>query len=89
MIGVEGPSLRDLLSACSPAPCDPDLFFGLAAEFETARQRREAKAKAVCARCPVRAEVPGVSNDTGEADGIPGGASEDERRAMRRQRRAS
>jgi hypothetical protein len=68
---------------------DPDLFFGPAAEFVSARQVREEKARAICARCPVRPDCLAYALDTGEAFGIWGGANEDERRAMRRQRRAS
>ena len=33
---------------------DPGLFFGPDAESDQARQDREAKAKAICAACPVR-----------------------------------
>jgi WhiB family redox-sensing transcriptional regulator len=68
---------------------DPDLFFGPSAEFVTTRQQRDAKAKAICARCPVRAECVEYALDTREAYGIWGGLTEDERRAMLRQRRAS
>ena len=55
----------------------------------TARQQREAKAKAICARCPVRDACLAYALDTGEAFGVWGGLTEDERRAMLRQRRAS
>ena len=69
---------------------DPNLFFGPDAEFVSARQVREAKAKAVCAGCPVRDACLAYALDTGEAYGIWGGLSEDERRAiLRRQRSAS
>ena len=74
-------------AACRDA--DTDLFFGPAAEFVTARQQREAEAKAICAGCPVRLECLAYALDSGEAYGVWGGATEDERRAMRRQRRAS
>ena len=83
--GYGAPALAG--AACKGA--DPDLFFGPDAEFVTVRQEREAKAKAVCARCPVRAECLEYALDTGEAYGVWGGANEDERRAMLRQRRAS
>ena len=79
-------SLAD--AACKGA--DTDLFFGPDAEFVTARQKREARAKAICAGCPVRDACLAYALDSGEAYGIWGGMNEDERRAMlRRQRSAS
>jgi len=84
------PDLRPAPPVLEGAACkaeDPELFFGPSAEFVTARQQREAKAKAVCARCPARAECLAFALDTREAYGVWGGASEDERRAMLRQRR--
>ena len=74
-------------AACKGA--DPDLFFGPDAEFVTGRQEREAKAKAICAGCPVRDACLAYALDAREAYGVWGGANEDERRAMLRQRRAS
>jgi WhiB family redox-sensing transcriptional regulator len=80
------PTLAD--AACKGA--DLGLFFGPDAEFVTARRDREAKAKAICARCPVQPDCLAYALDTREAYGVWGGASEDERRAMLRQhRRAS
>ena len=66
-----------------------NLFFGPDAEFVTARKQREAEAKAICAGCPVRDACLAYALDTGEAYGVWGGLSEDERRALLRQRRAS
>jgi WhiB family redox-sensing transcriptional regulator len=66
---------------------DLGLFFGPDSEFVAARRDREAKAKAICARCPVRPDCLAYALDTGEAYGVWGGANEDERRAMLRQRR--
>jgi len=66
---------------------DLGLFFGPDAEFVTARRDREANAKAICARCPVRPDCLAYALATGEAYGVWGGATEDERRAMLRQRR--
>jgi WhiB family redox-sensing transcriptional regulator len=65
----------------------PDLFFGPDAEFVNARQVREEKAKAICARCPVRPDCLAYALDSGEMFGIWGGLNEDERRALLRQRR--
>jgi WhiB family redox-sensing transcriptional regulator len=85
--------LRPAVPVLKGAACKggaPDLFFGPSAEFVTARQQREAKAKAICARCPVRDACLAYALDTGETHGIWGGLTEDERRAiLRRQRRAS
>jgi WhiB family redox-sensing transcriptional regulator len=78
-------SLAD--AACKGA--DTDLFFGPDAEFVTARKKREAEAKAICARCPVRDACLAYALDTGQY-GVWGGLNEDERRAiLRRQRSAS
>jgi WhiB family redox-sensing transcriptional regulator len=74
-------------AACKGA--DLGLFFGPDAEFVTARQQREAEAKAICGRCPVRPDCLAYALDAREDYGVWGGATEDERRAMRRQRRAS
>ena len=89
VIGAEGPSLRDLWAAGSCRSADPDLFFGPDAEFVTSRAQREAAAKAICAGCPVRDACLTYALDAGEAFGVWGGLTEDERRALRRQRRAS
>jgi WhiB family redox-sensing transcriptional regulator len=69
-------------AACREA--DPDLFHDRENESEPARERREKRAKAVCARCPVRAECLADAEDTREAYGIRGGLTEAERRAIRR-----
>jgi WhiB family transcriptional regulator, redox-sensing transcriptional regulator len=84
------PGPRTVPPVLAGAACkgeDPELFFGPSAEFVTTRQQREAKAKAICARCPVRAECLEFALDTREAYGVWGGTSEDERRAVLRQRR--
>jgi WhiB family redox-sensing transcriptional regulator len=86
------PDLSAALSALAGAACkgaDLDLFFGPDAEFVTARQQREAQAKAICATCPVRPDCLTFALDTGQAFGTWGGLNEDERRALLRQRRAS
>jgi len=93
--GMEAPSLRSAGTGAPDLPdaacvgADPDLFFAPEAEFMTARRRREAKAKAVCAGCPARRECLAWALDTGQSFGIWGGTSEEERRAILRQRRAS
>lgn len=84
-IGIAPPALTG--AACKGA--DLNLFFGPDAEFVSARKQREAEAKAICARCPVRDACLAYAMDTAEAYGIWGGLNEDERRAMLRRRRAS
>jgi WhiB family redox-sensing transcriptional regulator len=86
------PALPAPPSALADAACkgaDLALFFGPDSEFVTARQQREAKAKAICARCPVKAECLEYALDARETFGVWGGTTEDERRALLRRRRAS
>ncbi|OLT18159.1 transcription factor WhiB [Pseudonocardia sp. CNS-139] len=66
---------------------DPELFFPVSATGPGARQI--ARAKAVCARCPVRAECLAYALDEGLAHGVFGGTTEDERRALRRTARTA
>ena len=80
---------RQRLSARHARALILNLFFGPDAEFVTARKKREAEAKAICARCPARDACLAYALDAGEAYGVWGGLTEDERRAMLRQRRAS
>lgn len=61
-----------------------DLFFGPGdVEQWRVQRRREAKAKAVCAGCPVRLECAAFAIASGAEFGIWGGMSEDELRARR------
>ena len=83
--GPAAPALAG--AACKGA--DADLFFGPDAEFVTARQQREAAARAICARCPALDACLAYALDTRQEYGIWGGANEAERRAILRQRRAS
>lgn len=61
-----------------------DLFFPERGDTFTIRQ-----AKAVCARCPVRAACLEHALTNGEKWGIWGGLTAKERRLLRRERRAS
>ena len=63
-------------AACRGA--DPELFFPERGDTYSVQA-----AKAVCARCPVRAEC--LEEHLGEKQGVWGGMSEYERRAIRRQ----
>src|SRR6266567_926143 len=63
---------------------DPDLFFPIASTGPALEEI--ARAKAVCARCQVRAECLSYALETGQDCGVWGGATEQERRAMRARR---
>lgn len=60
---------------------DPELFFPVSDVGPGAVQT--AAAKAVCARCPVRAECLADALDAGNDYGVWGGLTEDERRALK------
>jgi WhiB family redox-sensing transcriptional regulator len=64
------------------------VFFFAPNYFETKEEKRarEAKAKAICARCEVRAECLEYALRTREPHGIWGGLNELERRLLLRQR---
>jgi WhiB family redox-sensing transcriptional regulator len=65
--------------ACRSA--DPDLFFPIS-DSGPAREQA-AKAKAICATCPVRRECLAFALRTGQVYGIWGGTTEHERTAVR------
>lgn len=60
---------------------DPEMFFPTGSE--TAAQDRIRQAKAVCARCPVTAECLTWALEMGLDNGVFGGFSADDRRALR------
>lgn len=60
---------------------DPELFFPVSEVGPGAEQ--VAQAKAVCARCPVRAECLEYALENGLDHGIFGGLTEQERRRLR------
>ena len=63
----------------------PDLFFAPdESETRSERRRREAAAKSVCARCPVRSDCLADALASDERFGIWGGLTERERRSLRR-----
>lgn len=64
---------------------DPELFFPVSELGPGARQTAEAKA--VCARCPVRARCLAYALDNGLDFGIFGGTTESERRDLLRRTR--
>jgi WhiB family transcriptional regulator, redox-sensing transcriptional regulator len=61
---------------------DPELFFPVGNSGPALAQIAEAKA--VCGRCPVVAECRDWAVQAGPVDGVWGGTTESERRAMRR-----
>ena len=61
---------------------DPELFFPVGTSGPALLQTQEAKA--VCARCPVNAECLRWALTSGRNEGVWGGMSEDERRALKR-----
>lgn len=69
-------------AACRNA--DPEIFFPLGDVFTTAEAGQLQQAKAICRRCPVKAECLSWACSTGLTSGIAGGTTEDERRAVRR-----
>ncbi|MDX2705836.1 WhiB family transcriptional regulator [Streptomyces sp. PA03-6a] len=66
-------------AACSDE--DPELFFPISGSGLGMAQIGEAKA--VCRRCPVTARCLEWAVETGPMEGIWGGTTESERRAMR------
>lgn len=74
---------RDL-AACRDE--DPELFFPVSELGPGASQA--ARAKAVCARCPVRAQCLEYAVDNGLDHGIFGGTTESERRNLLRRKRS-
>ncbi|NJQ00248.1 WhiB family transcriptional regulator [Streptomyces zingiberis] len=63
---------------------DPDLFFPVGTSGPALRQ--EQAAKAMCASCPVSGACLDWALRTGQASGVWGGTTEDERRPMLRRR---
>ncbi|WP_409239389.1 WhiB family transcriptional regulator [Streptomyces sp. PA5.6] len=61
---------------------DPELFFPIGNTGPALLQIEEAKA--VCRYCPVMEQCLQWALETGQEEGVWGGLSEDERRAMRR-----
>lgn len=68
-------------AACATA--DSRLFFGHRGEGQQERCRREAAAKAICARCPVRQACAADALAHREPFGVWGGLTESERRVLR------
>jgi WhiB family redox-sensing transcriptional regulator len=63
---------------------DGELFFPVAGEATAIFEAQVAEAKAVCARCPVRAECLAEALETPNTVGVWGGTTDGERAALRR-----
>jgi WhiB family redox-sensing transcriptional regulator len=63
---------------------DPDLFFPIGSTGAAVEEIRAAKA--ICQTCAVREECLAFALETNQEAGVWGGTSEEERRALRRER---
>ncbi|MFF2503527.1 WhiB family transcriptional regulator [Streptomyces sp. NPDC058067] len=73
-------------AACSPTPhhqVDPELFFPGPDQMDRIRE-----AKALCAQCPVRKGCLDAALDNGDAVGIRGGMTEEEREPLHKKMEA-
>jgi WhiB family redox-sensing transcriptional regulator len=77
---VTGPANWRDEAACRDV--DPDLFFPIGPTGSGLRQVDEAKR--ICRTCPAQAQCLAWALDHGVTDGVWGGTTEDERRAIRR-----
>ena len=75
---MTGPAKWRDEAACRDA--DPDLFFPIGPTGPALRQADEAKR--ICRTCPVQARCLAWALDHGVTDGVWGGTTEDERRAI-------
>ena len=73
------PDEADWQDAAACRSSDPDLFFPDGEDVESI-----AKAKAVCAACPVRPECLAFAVELNQSEGIWGGHTPAERRRLRR-----
>ncbi len=71
-------------SACKEY--DNVMFFGEEGESELEKQAREARAKAVCQRCPVSEPCLEFAMETNQKYGIWGGLTDKERASLKRRR---
>jgi WhiB family redox-sensing transcriptional regulator len=68
---------------------DLEIFFHPDGERDPSRAQRVARAKAICAGCPVITACRSWAHQVEEPYGIWGGEGEDERRALLRRRRST
>jgi WhiB family redox-sensing transcriptional regulator len=72
------------IAACNEY--DNVLFFGEEGESEIDKQAREAHAKSICQRCPVREPCLEFAMETNQKYGIWGGLTDKERASLKRRR---
>lgn len=75
---------RDWRDGAACTAGDWALFFGTDGELPWQRDRREARARAICARCPVRKSCLRDALAAGIQDGVWGGLSERDLRKLTR-----
>lgn len=80
-------SNRDWRDGAACRSLGNQIFFPVGGEPGAVAQVRQAKA--ICASCPVRFECLEFALQTAQEDGVWGGHTEDERRSIRRSRRAN
>lgn len=80
-VAVTAPGIWAFHGACRGAD-DPELFFPHGSDTHAVRQAL--RAKAFCARCPVREECLLYALDTGQSHGVWGGTTAEERRELSR-----
>ena len=78
-----------LATSCRLPRHQSRIFFHPDGERDPSRARRVARAKAICADCPVIASCRSWAHQVEEPYGIWGGEGEDERRALLRRRRSA
>jgi WhiB family transcriptional regulator, redox-sensing transcriptional regulator len=85
-----GPRAEEWMADGLCRQVDPDLFFEASTERYEVKtsDERQSIAKAVCAKCPVRRECLEYALTHDERYGIWGGATERERRELKRRRSA-
>lgn len=75
----------DRTAACRQPGADVTVFFAPEGErHSAAKERREAAAKAICDRCPLRPDCAAHAVADPSLEGIWGGLTDSERRARRR-----
>jgi WhiB family transcriptional regulator, redox-sensing transcriptional regulator len=81
MSGMQVSSAWREQAACATA--DSGLFFGRPGEGPRERRQREAAAKTICGRCPVRGSCAAAALARQEPCGVWGGLTEWDRRILR------
>jgi WhiB family redox-sensing transcriptional regulator len=77
---AEHAARRDWWQAAACRTADPDIFFPVSAHGPG--REDTARAKAVCARCPVRRQCLQFALATHQVHGVWGGTTEEERRLL-------